>query len=262
MERSKPRAVRRVGLAVVLALVATGLLFAQPVAAVDIHRGDQFSVTLDSTFSAGASMRVEGRENELIYLGNDPKRPNVGSTPGFFTNADDGNLNYDEGDVYSANVKGTFEVETDYRTRWDYLTSIGGFFRATAFYDFMGNAKKSTQRTDLDARTRYLTSVTEGGVVGTQFTFLDMYLDGRFEVGDRYFTVRAGNQVINWGEGLFNPGGIGSTNAIDVTKIRIPGAELREALLVSVSVEVEKPNTLPRFEGKARRICDEREVYK
>lgn len=38
--------------------------------------------------------------------------------------------------------------------------------------------------------------------------------------------------------------------------------ELRETLLVSVLVEVEKPNTLPRFEGKARRIIDEREVYK
>lgn len=38
--------------------------------------------------------------------------------------------------------------------------------------------------------------------------------------------------------------------------------ELQETLLVSVLVEVEKPNTLPRFEGKARRIIDEREVYK
>ncbi len=38
--------------------------------------------------------------------------------------------------------------------------------------------------------------------------------------------------------------------------------ELRESLLVSVKVDVEKPNTLPRFEGKARRIIDQREVYK
>lgn len=37
--------------------------------------------------------------------------------------------------------------------------------------------------------------------------------------------------------------------------------ELRETLLVSVLVQVEKPNTLPRFEGKAKRIIDEREVY-
>lgn len=37
--------------------------------------------------------------------------------------------------------------------------------------------------------------------------------------------------------------------------------ELRESLMVSVLVEVEPPNTLPRFEGKARRIIDERKVY-
>ena len=43
---------------------------------------------------------------------------------------------------------------------------------------------------------------------------------------------------------------------------RILEKELRESLLVSVKVEVEKPNTLPRFEGKARRIIDQREVYK
>jgi phenylacetate-CoA ligase len=36
--------------------------------------------------------------------------------------------------------------------------------------------------------------------------------------------------------------------------------ELRETLLVSVAVEVENPNTLPRFEGKARKIIDERTV--
>lgn len=34
--------------------------------------------------------------------------------------------------------------------------------------------------------------------------------------------------------------------------------ELRETLLVSVEIEVEKPNMLPRFEGKARKIIDER----
>jgi len=43
---------------------------------------------------------------------------------------------------------------------------------------------------------------------------------------------------------------------------RILEKELRESLLVSVKVEVEKPNTLPRFEGKARRIIDQRGVYK
>ncbi len=38
--------------------------------------------------------------------------------------------------------------------------------------------------------------------------------------------------------------------------------EMRETLLVAVAVEVEKPDTLDRFDGKAKRIIDEREVYK
>jgi len=225
---SKLRAGWRGGLVAALAIIAVG---AGPAAAMELYRGDQFSATLDTTLSAGAAMRVEGRDNALIYLGNNPKKPGSGSTAGFFSQADDGNLNYNKSDFYSANVKGTFELETDYRTGWDYLPSIGSFFRATTFYDFVGNDANSTQRTDLDSRTRYRSSVTEGGIIGTQWTFLDMYVDGSFDVMDRYLTVRLGNQVINWGEGLFNPGGVASTNAIDVTKIRIPGSRLREALL-------------------------------
>jgi phenylacetate-CoA ligase len=34
--------------------------------------------------------------------------------------------------------------------------------------------------------------------------------------------------------------------------------ELKDSLQVSVQVKVEPPNTLPRFEGKARRIIDNR----
>ena len=35
-------------------------------------------------------------------------------------------------------------------------------------------------------------------------------------------------------------------------------AELKDSLQISVQVIVEAPNTLPRFEGKARRIIDNR----
>jgi phenylacetate-CoA ligase len=42
------------------------------------------------------------------------------------------------------------------------------------------------------------------------------------------------------------------------TLARVLTKELREALLVSVVVEVEPPDTLPRFEGKAKKIIDER----
>jgi hypothetical protein len=42
---------------------------------------------------------------------------------------------------------------------------------------------------------------------------------------------RIGNQVINWGESTFIQGGINITNPFDVGQLRVPGAELREALV-------------------------------
>jgi hypothetical protein len=44
--------------------------------------------------------------------------------------------------------------------------------------------------------------------------------------------------VLNWGEALFNPGGINSTSAFDVSKLRIPGSELREALVPAPMIRV------------------------
>jgi hypothetical protein len=238
---SKGRASQTGSLAAALAIVV-GVVGAWPAAAWEIYRGERFSATLDTSISAGASWRVAERDKELFFFGNDPDDPTVGSNAGFFANADDGNLNYDKGDVYSANVKGTFELELDYRTEAEVLTNVGGFFRASAFYDFIGNCGSCTQRTDLDADARHRSSVIDGGVVGAQWTFLDMYLDGRFDVLDRALDLRVGNQVLSWGEGLFTPGGINAISAFDVTKLRIPGSELKEALvpapMVRLSTEI------------------------
>jgi hypothetical protein len=43
--------------------------------------------------------------------------------------------------------------------------------------------------------------------------------------------LRAGWQVINWGESTFIQGGINAINPFDVAVLRVPGAELRDALL-------------------------------
>ena len=66
-----------------------------------------------------------------------------------YTNADDGNLNYDQFDVYSTNAKVTFDVEMQYEVQNEYLVDVGTFIRATAFYDVIGNCAHCTQRTDL-----------------------------------------------------------------------------------------------------------------
>ena len=43
--------------------------------------------------------------------------------------------------------------------------------------------------------------------------------------------MRAGKQVVNWGESTFIGGGINSINPIDVSAFRRPGAEIKEGLI-------------------------------
>jgi len=235
---SKLEAERRRGLAVALAIVVVGAVYASPAAAWNIYSGEKFNATLDSTFTFGAAWRVQERNDHLIFLGNDPDDPAAGSTAGFFSNADDGNLNYKKGELYSASVKGTFDLELDYRHGGDYLKNVGSFFRATAFYDFVGDNEDYTRRTPLHEDARRRDSVIDGGVVGAQWLFLDAYIQGTWSLADRMMDLRVGNQVLSWGEGLFTPGGINAINAFDVTKFRIPGSELREGLVPAPMVRV------------------------
>jgi hypothetical protein len=206
--------------------------------AVELYRSDTFDARLDTTISSGLALRAEKRDDALIFKGNDPKHPSAGSTAGFYSNADDGDLNYDMGDIYSAAQKATIEIETHQETGLDWMPSVKGFFRGVGFYDFVGNDANNTQRTRLSHQARLRYSVIDGGVVGAQWLFLDMYLNGTFNVADHAFNVRAGNQVMNWGESIFTGGGINATSAYDVTKLRIPGSELREALVPAPMIHI------------------------
>jgi len=235
---SKLEAERRRGLAVALAIVVAGAVYASPAAAWNIYSGEKFNATLDSTFTFGAAWRVQERNDQLFFIGNDPDNPGEGSTAGFFSNADDGNLNYKKGELYSASIKGTFDLELDYRHGGDYLQNVAVFSRATAFYDFVGDSEDYTRRTPLHEDARRRDSVIDGGVVGAQWLFLDAYVQGTWSLADRMMDLRVGNQVLSWGETIFTPGAINAINAFDVTKLRIPGSELKEALVPAPMVRV------------------------
>jgi hypothetical protein len=146
-------------------------------------------------------------------------------------NADDGNLNWDQWDVFSAAFKGSHDLELRWR-------NIGSFLRVSYFIDAIGADAAMPKRTRLDEDSRWRSSVFEGGVVGGQFLLLDAYLFAGFEWAGRYFDFRVGNQVVNWGESTYTQGGINATNTIDVTKIRLPGSDIREALFPAPIVKV------------------------
>lgn len=204
---------RKAPLAAAVAMLLSGTAFAG-----SYQKGD-LAINWDSTLSYGASWRVAERDDDLVGKANlnpavyfmSPQQQLA--APGRLSvNTDEGNLNYDKGDLISHAVKFNTEMEFSYR-------NFGGFFRASAFYDF--------ENADNDR----LTDIAQE-FVGTDVTMLDAYLYANFDLGENHpATMRVGRQVVSWGESAFIQGGINVINAVDVSKLRVAGAELKDALM-------------------------------
>lgn len=195
--------------------VCFGLL-GGPLSALEFS-ADDLKVRLDTTISVGGLYRLKNPDPALYGIPNTgPKGPGQQNS----VNADDGNLNYHKGWA-SLPLAATADLEFRY-------LSYGAFFRANAFYD-MENVNGTRDRYPLsdEARRR----------VGKRFDLLDAYMWANFDLGIP-LNLRVGRQVINWGESTFITNGINAINPVDVGKIRLPGAELRDALLPVWSVNL------------------------
>ena len=206
---------RTLGTAISLALASA---FVAPAHAIEFSSGD-WNGTIDTTLSYGASMRLQARDPELIGLAN--INPLVAATPltdqinapgRFSVNGDDGNLNYDDGDLFSNAFKMTSEFSLNYKENW------GAFARASYFYDWE-NADRSS-----------LTEVAKEKV-GTRLTLLDAFVFHSMDISGHEASIRLGRQAVSWGESTFIQNGINIVNPIDVSKLRVAGAELKEAFL-------------------------------
>ena len=166
----------------------------------------EFKWNWDNTLTFGLGFRLGDRDERIIGLAAGGKAYGV--------NGDDGNLNYDKG-IYANAVMWTTEFGLSYK-------DFGGFFRGLAFYDFE-NTNGDRARTELsdDALRR----------VGSRAEVRDAFVYQRFTLASRPGEIRAGWQVINWGESTFIQGGINAINPIDLSVLRVPGAEPRDALL-------------------------------
>jgi len=186
---------------------------------------DTIEGSLDTTLSFGASFRTTEADLDNIGIANGGNRYSV--------NGDDANLNYDTG-LFSDVAKGTHDLELGFKN----LPDLGLFLRGTYFMDFE-NIRGDSPLSDSAKRE-----------VGRDIELLDAYLSYDLPIS-RPINIRLGNQVINWGESTFIQNGINVINPIDVTKFRIPGSELREALrpvpLLSASVELTDKLTLEGF---------------
>lgn len=190
---------------VALSVLVGAALLGSPASSLDISKGD-FQGSFDTTLSYGAAWRVEERDKSLYST-------SEGGTA-FSGNYDDGDLNYDKGFI-SNSLKATLELELGYKR-------FGAFFRGFAFYDYE-NEKGERARTPLseDALDR----------VGSRAELRDAFIRFGFDIGSRAAELRLGQQVVSWGESTFIQNGINVINPIDVSAFRIPGSELRDALL-------------------------------
>jgi hypothetical protein len=232
------------------ALVGAGLVAATSASAYNVRLGE-VDIQVDTTVSVGLSMLTADRETQYlpvsnggpgetaVYIdGSNPTDPSLcadakvygkfcqdvphsldGTMPNFdgSINTDDGRLNFDSGDIYSAPIKLTSEFEAS-------MGAFTGFARVNVFHDL------AVMDEDSFERGGKLTNMGEDNA-GQNIELLDAYVSYDGDLGQFPITIRAGKQVINWGEATFIPGGNSSFNPIDVAALRRPGAEIKEALL-------------------------------
>lgn len=192
-----------IGLSLVLGMMVPGWLWSM-----ELYSNDSIRLSLDSTVSWGIQMRVADRDDDLICI---QEKGGKAAT----ANSDDGNLNYDQGDIISNIAKINTELSLQSQ-HW------GVFLRGLAFYDYEV-MQGDRDRTDL--------SDTAEDEIGRDAELLDAYVWGQYTLGSMPISLRFGRQVISWGESTFIPNSINTINPIDVAKIRAPGSELKEALM-------------------------------
>lgn len=243
----------RVRSALLGSAVGVGLVAASTTANALEYNFGGVQVFLDTTISAGVSMRVAETNKLHLPAGNGgpststqfvvtpgtatgvtglspgggqaltlnaaPATPNGGFVSDVFAgsiNGDDGRLNFDEWDLTSGVVKMTNDIQANYE-------NYKFFARVSSFYDAV-----------LDRDSAYARSGIQDGAevdVARDIDLLDFYVSGDFNVGDLPLNVRLGKQVVNWGEATFILNGISSWNPFDVGAFRRPGAEIKEGLL-------------------------------
>lgn len=237
---------RNPGGALRVSLAAAVLSALSPTAGAVEYNWTLFDQNVDAVFNNtmtfGASWRVENRKDYLVGKSNlDPEvcggqfqscqglhrlqsfpAERLAAAPGMATlNFDDGNLNYDKGDITQA----PFKLSQDLRIKFG---NYGFFFRGMGIYDYVNyndfedyhpnritaeNADR-TGTTGSPTANRYFTRVygpgermhtdratDEAKEIGLRYDLLDANFYGVTPIGgDRDLIFRIGRQTVNWGQ--------------------------------------------------------------
>lgn len=196
---------RRARLPLAISLAST---LSAPVYALNFNIGE-IEAQFDSSLSVGASWGTAKPNPDLIGANNGGR--------GLSQTSDDSHLNFERGKTFSKIFKGVHDLELRYG-------DVGAFLRGKYWYDF-----------ELKDETRPFKPIFDKGrerlAKSSGAALLDAFAYYNYTISDLPGTVRVGNQVVSWGESTFIQGGINSINPADVSALRRPGAELKEAFI-------------------------------
>jgi len=231
----------------------------------------QVTGVLNTAITAGAAWRMQDRASDLVGKANlnpdlcggryqscqglfkEQTYPaqHLADAPGQFSmRNDDGNLNYDQGDMF----QGVAKVTQDLTLNWN---GFGFFARWLAFYDFVNNdfteyhpnmiTPENVERvatTGNDESNRFFTRVygkgeavrskrRDGEVlrqVGSDLQWLDANISGRLPIwGDKEVAFKLGRQTVNWGEStLLVIGSVNQAQPVDANNLYRVGYQVEE----------------------------------
>ena len=201
--RKLSKRVRATSPVVKASILSVALALAGSAHAIQFNYENGFNGSFDSSLSYGISVRTEKQSLTLIGLANGGVSRSV--------NDDDGDRAYNKNRPFSQVFKGTHELSAKYEG-WSMLV------RGTYFVDTEARGASNLGRIGRDR-------------LGSDAKLLDAFVARSFDISGHNLNVRAGKQVISWGESTFIPNGINVINAVDVSKLRTPGSELKEAFI-------------------------------
>lgn len=237
------KSLRKTRLAVAIASVSALSALSVPASAFQFEWDNpDWSGRLDTSLSAGAMFRTEGQGAQ--YAANEDIL--VMAQKGYSTqiNKNDAENNFDTG-LASLVYKITPEMDLSWQGRY------GLFLRGTAWYDavimdegrdggdlLLGPSPQPSPFPRLATYSDYANNGTGNkfsedveDFAGRRARLLDAYVWADWDVFGKPMNVRLGQQVINWGEALFIQGGVNTANYFDLNALRLPGSEIKEALL-------------------------------
>jgi hypothetical protein len=194
-----------------------------------------------ATVGYSAAWRMEDPDPALIDGAVIPLEPVVlppGQVVGFINsglprtiNGDDGNRNFEKGDMVNNRVSLFTELQFR-RDNYGFVLS-GDVFRDAAYLGKNANNSPDTvNKSDAATRFNRFADETED-FSGQRARLLEAYAYGDWSLfGDRmYLNLRVGEHVVAWGESLFLSGLMLAMGRADATRAFVAGAEIKEQLL-------------------------------